>query len=198
MPAASFSMLVTLSAGALYYVSRTASEAYLLSAGAVFGVCGRERSECGARPALKTGVMGNQSFTLSVNGRRVKVTVMDTSASRMEGTVTSTASDAEGTNGRCGSRTRAKSMRDNASSLSQTCRADCGLVTSDWGLGTKRLGDISVPVLHTASALSAPVGHLPLEGKADDTRIASSSGGEAAMRAMNLESRDWVYGTPPR
>ena len=50
-------------------------------------------------------------------------------------------------------------MRDNASSLSQTCRAD-------WGLGTKRLGDISVPVLHTASALSAPSGHLPLEGKA--------------------------------
>ena len=45
---------------------------------------------------LKAGVMGNQSFTLSVNGRRVKVTVTDTSASRTEGTVTSTASDAEG------------------------------------------------------------------------------------------------------
>ena len=29
-------------------------------------------------------------------------------------------------------------------------------------------------LFHTASALSAPSGHLPLEGKADDTRIPSS------------------------
>ena len=29
-------------------------------------------------------------------------------------------------------------------------------------------------LFHTASALSAPSGHLPLEGKAGDTRIASS------------------------
>ena len=36
---------------------------------------------------------------------------------------------------------------------------------------TKRLGDISASVLHTASLLSAPLGHLPI-GKADDTRIA--------------------------
>ena len=40
--------------------------------------------------------MGNQRFTLSVNGRRVKVTVTDTSASRTEGVILSTASDAEG------------------------------------------------------------------------------------------------------
>ena len=45
---------------------------------------------------LKTGAMGNQSFTLSVNGRRVKVTVTDTSVSRTEGVIVSTASDAEG------------------------------------------------------------------------------------------------------
>ena len=45
---------------------------------------------------LKTGTMGNQRFTLSVNGRRVKVTVTDTSASRTEGVILSTASDAEG------------------------------------------------------------------------------------------------------
>ena len=31
---------------------------------------------------------------------------------------------------------------------------------------------ISSSVFHTASALSAPSGHLPLEGKADDARIA--------------------------
>ena len=36
---------------------------------------------------------------------------------------------------------------------------------------TKRLGDISAFVLHTAPLLSAPLGHLPI-GKADDTRIA--------------------------
>ena len=30
------------------------------------------------------------------------------------------------------------------------------------------------PAFHTARALSAPSGHLPLEGKADDTRISSS------------------------
>ena len=31
---------------------------------------------------------------------------------------------------------------------------------------------LSTSVFHTACALSAPSGHLPLEGKADDTRIA--------------------------
>ena len=45
---------------------------------------------------LKMGAMGNQSFTLSVNGRRVKVTVTDTSASRTEGVILSTASDTDG------------------------------------------------------------------------------------------------------
>ena len=33
---------------------------------------------------------------------------------------------------------------------------------------------LSSSVFHTACALSAPAGHLPLEGKADDTRIPSS------------------------
>ena len=33
---------------------------------------------------------------------------------------------------------------------------------------------LSSSVFHTMSALSAPAGHLPLEGKADDTRIPSS------------------------
>ena len=32
-------------------------------------------------------------------------------------------------------------------------------------------------LFHTASALSAPSGHLPLEGKADDTGIPSSKKG---------------------
>ena len=33
-----------------------------------------------------------------------------------------------------------------------------------------RHSPLSPSVFHTASALSAPSGHLPLEGKADDTR----------------------------
>ena len=33
-----------------------------------------------------------------------------------------------------------------------------------------RISPLSSSVFHTASALSAPAGHLPLEGKADDTR----------------------------
>ena len=33
--------------------------------------------------------------------------------------------------------------------------------------------DVRSFIFHTACALSAPSGHLPLEGKADDTRIAS-------------------------
>ena len=38
-----------------------------------------------------------------------------------------------------------------------------------------RLLETLLPTLfYTASALSAPSGHLPLEGKADDTRIPSS------------------------
>lgn len=78
-----FSMLVTLSAGALYYVSRTASEAYLYQQG-LSSVYAAESGANVALGRLKAGAMGNQSFTLSVNGRRVKVTV------------TSTASDAEG------------------------------------------------------------------------------------------------------
>ena len=90
-----FSMLVTLSAGSLYYVSRTASEAYLYQQG-LSSVYAAERGANVALVRLKAGVMGRQSFTLSLNGRRVKVTVTDTSASRTEGTVTSTASDAEG------------------------------------------------------------------------------------------------------
>ena len=54
-----------------------------------------------------------------------------------------------------------------------------------WGRGTaeRRSGALINDVLethspalfHTASALSAPSGHLPLEGKADDTRIPSSN-----------------------
>lgn len=90
-----FSMLVTLSAAALYYVSRTASEAYLYQQG-LSSVYAAESGANVALGRLKAGVMGNQRFTLSVNGRRVKVTVTDTSASRTEGTVTSTALDADG------------------------------------------------------------------------------------------------------
>ena len=36
---------------------------------------------------------------------------------------------------------------------------------------------LSSSVFHAACALSAPSGHLPLEGKADDTRIPSSKKG---------------------
>ena len=66
-----FSMLVTLSAGALYYVSRTVSEAYLYQQ----GLSSVYAAESGANVALgwlKTGTKGRQSFTLSVNGRRVQ------------------------------------------------------------------------------------------------------------------------------
>ena len=35
-----------------------------------------------------------------------------------------------------------------------------------------RTSPLSSSVFHTACALSAPSGHLPLEGKADDARIA--------------------------
>ena len=41
----------------------------------------------------------------------------------------------------------------------------------------------SPALFHTACALSAPSGHLPLEGKADDTRITSSN-----MRRSRHES----------
>ena len=43
------------------------------------------------------------------------------------------------------------------------------------GAFVNRLLETLFPALfHTACALSAPSGHLPLEGKADDTRMASS------------------------
>ena len=46
-------------------------------------------------------------------------------------------------------------------------------------------------LFHTASALSAPSGHLPLEGKADDTRIPSSKIRRSRQRnplnLLNLE-----------
>lgn len=88
-----FSMLVTLSAAALYYVSRTASEAYLYQQG-LSSVYAAESGANVALGRLKMGAMGNQSFTLSVNGRRVKVT--DTPTSSREGVILSTASDVEG------------------------------------------------------------------------------------------------------
>lgn len=56
-----FSMLVTLSAGALYYVSRTASEAYLYQQG-LSSVYAAESGANVALGRLKAGVMGNQSF----------------------------------------------------------------------------------------------------------------------------------------
>ena len=40
-----------------------------------------------------------------------------------------------------------------------------------------RTSPLSSSVFHTAGALSAPAGHLPLEGKADDMRIPSSKKG---------------------
>ena len=41
---------------------------------------------------------------------------------------------------------------------------------------------------YTASALSAPSGHLPLEGKADDTRIPSSKMRRSRhLNPLNLE-----------
>ena len=86
-------MLVALSAGALYYVSRTASEVYLYQQG-LSSVYAAESGANVALGRLKTGAMGNQRFTLSVNGRRVKVT--DTPTSSREGVILSTASDADG------------------------------------------------------------------------------------------------------
>ena len=68
-------------------------------------------------------------------------------------------------------------------------------------LGTlvNRLLETQFPTLfHTAGALSAPSGHLPLEGKAGDTSIAASQKifghrliyicGEAATTPLNPES----------
>ena len=88
-----FSMLVTLSAAALYYVSRTASEAYLYQQG-LSSVYAAESGANVALGRLTAGATGRQSFTLSVNGRRVKVT--DTEASSREGVILSTASEADG------------------------------------------------------------------------------------------------------
>ena len=48
------------------------------------------------------------------------------------------------------------------------------------------LSPILPSVFHTIVTLSAPAGHLPLEGKAADTRIPSSKkGGEAATFIPN-------------
>lgn len=142
-----FSMLVTLSAGALYYVSRTASEAYLYQQG-LSSVYAAESGANVALGRLKAGAMGNQSFTLSVNGRRVKVT--DTPTSSREGSsCLRHRMRMAGTSGRCGSRTRAKSMRDNASPLLQTCRADWWL--RDW--------EISAPL-----SFLPPLSYPPLWG----------------------------------
>ena len=69
------------------------------------------------------------------------------------------------------------------------------------GAFVNRLLETLFPTLfHTACALSAPSGHLPLEGKADDTRMASShktfghhpicTRGEAATAPLKFESRD--------
>ena len=44
----------------------------------------------------------------------------------------------------------------------------------------RRLEMFLPTLFHTASALSAPSGHLPLEGKADDTGIRHLKCGEAA------------------
>ena len=49
------------------------------------------------------------------------------------------------------------------------------------------------------SALSAPAGHLPLEGKADDTRIPSSKkGGEAATFISNSSFLIPLYRIPQK
>ena len=60
-----------------------------------------------------------------------------------------------------------------------------------------RTSPLSSSVFHTACALSAPTGHLPLEGKADDTREACYQEtfghrhylycGKAATTTLNLE-----------
>ena len=44
----------------------------------------------------------------------------------------------------------------------------------------RRLETLLPALFHTASTLSAPSGHLPLEGKADDTEIRHLKCGEAA------------------
>ena len=47
---------------------------------------------------------------------------------------------------------------------------------------------LSSSVFHTACALSAPAGHLPLEGKAAIREYhLLKQGGEAATRTLNLE-----------
>ncbi len=57
------------------------------------------------------------------------------------------------------------------------------------GTFINRLLETLFPALfHTASTLSAPSGHLPLEGKADDTRIPSSN--MRRSRHHKFESRD--------
>ena len=56
-----FSMLVTLSAGALYYVSRTASEAYLYQQG-LSSVYAAESGANVALGRLKTGAMGRHAL----------------------------------------------------------------------------------------------------------------------------------------
>ena len=57
------------------------------------------------------------------------------------------------------------------------------------GAAVNRLLDTHVLAhFHTASALSAPAGHLPLEGKAAIREYhLLRKGGEAATRALNLE-----------
>ena len=44
-------------------------------------------------------------------------------------------------------------------------------------------------LFHAACALSAPSGHLPLEGKADDTRIPSSKMRQSRHLTLNLEPK---------
>ena len=58
------------------------------------------------------------------------------------------------------------------------------------GAFINRLLETLFPALfHTASALSAPSGHLPLEGKADDTRIPSSN----MRRSRHLHSSLLIF-----
>ena len=54
---------------------------------------------------------------------------------------------------------------------------------------------LSSSVFHTACALSAPSGHLPLEGKADDTRIPSS---KKRQRSRHLHSSFPLYLIPQK
>ena len=48
----------------------------------------------------------------------------------------------------------------------------------------RRLEMFLPTLFHTVSALSAPSGHLPLEGKADDTGIRHLKCGEAATETL--------------